>query len=52
MNSSCQEANVIPSNTLFEELNFIKLEEVTRDKDKYRHKYKSLKKDLLDVSIF
>lgn len=52
MNSSCQEANVVPSNTLFEELNFIKLEEVTRDKDKYRHKYKSLKKDILNVSIF
>ncbi|VVC44049.1 Hypothetical protein CINCED_3A008045 [Cinara cedri] len=47
MNSSCQEANIISPNTLFEELNFIKLEEVTRDKEKYRHKYKSLKKDLL-----
>lgn len=50
MNSSCLETNV-PSNTLFDELNCLKLEEVTHDKEKYRHKYKSVKKDLLNVSI-
>lgn len=49
MNSSCQG---LASNTLFDELSCIKLEEVTRDKEKYRHKYKSIKKDLLNVSIY
>lgn len=43
--------NGFSSNTLFDELSSIKLEEMTRDKEKYRHKYKSLKKDLLNVSI-
>lgn len=41
----------MPSNTLFDELSCLKLEEVTHDKEKYRHKYKSVKKDLLNVSI-
>lgn len=41
-----------PSNTLFDELNCIKLEEITHNKEKYRHKYKTVKKDLLKVSIF
>jgi hypothetical protein len=41
----------MPSNTLFDELSCLKLEEVTRDKEKYRHKYKSVKKDLINVSI-
>lgn len=49
MNSSGQEINV-PSNTLFDELSCLKLEEVTHDKEKYRHKYKSVKKDLVNVS--
>lgn len=49
MNSSCQG---LASNTLFDELNCLKLEEVTHDKEKYRHKYKSVKKDLLNVSIY
>lgn len=52
MNSSCQETNVISSNTLYDELNYVKLEEVTHDKEKYRHKYKLVKKDLLNVNIF
>jgi len=51
LNSSCKEANV-PMNTLFDELSCLKLEEVTHDKEKYRHKYKSVRKDLLNVSIF
>lgn len=49
MNSSCQG---LASNTLFDELNCLKLEEVTHDKEKYRHKYKSVKKDLLNVSFY
>jgi len=39
------------SNTLFNELSCLKLEEITHDKEKYRHKYKSMKKDLSNVSI-
>lgn len=39
------------SNTLFNELSCLKLEEITHDKEKYRHKYKSIKKDLSNVSI-
>lgn len=50
MNLSCQESNIVPSNTLFDELSCLKLEEVTHDKEKYRHKYKSTKKELLNVS--
>jgi len=52
MNSSCQGTNVASSNTLFDELSCLKLEEVTHDKEKYRHKYKSIKKDLLNVSFY
>lgn len=48
---NCHESNV-PSKTLFDELSCIKLEEVTHNKEKYRHKYKTIKKDLLKVSIF
>ncbi|XP_025408109.1 uncharacterized protein PFB0145c-like isoform X2 [Sipha flava] len=48
--SSNQETNnIMPSNTLFDELSCLKLEEVTRDKEKYRHKYKSVKKDLINI---
>jgi len=52
MNTSCQGTHTASSNTLFDELSCLKLEEVTHDKEKYRHKYKSLKKDLLSVSIY
>jgi len=51
LNSSCKEVNA-PISTLFDELNCFKLEEVTHDKEKYRHKYKSIRKDLSNVSIF
>lgn len=52
MDSNHPEDVVVPSNTLFDELSCIKLEEVTHDKEKYRHKYKSIKKELSNVSIF
>lgn len=39
------------SNTLFNELSCLKLEEITHDKERYRHKYKSMKKNLSNVSI-
>jgi len=50
-NISSQETNAVSSNTLFNELSCLKLEEITHDKEKYRHKYKSMKKDLSNVSI-
>ncbi|CAI6368867.1 unnamed protein product [Macrosiphum euphorbiae] len=50
-NISGQETNAMSSNTLFNELSCLKLEEITHDKEKYRHKYKSMKKDLSNVSI-
>ncbi|XP_016662205.1 interaptin isoform X2 [Acyrthosiphon pisum] len=50
-NISGQETNVMSSNTLFNELSCLKLEEITHDKEKYRHKYKSIKKDLSNTKI-
>ncbi|KAL5245443.1 hypothetical protein ACI65C_012853 [Semiaphis heraclei] len=50
-NISGQENNAVPSNTLFNELSCLKLEEITHDKEKYRHKYKSIKKDLSNTKM-
>ncbi|XP_027840643.2 putative leucine-rich repeat-containing protein DDB_G0290503 isoform X1 [Aphis gossypii] len=50
-NISGQEANAVPSNTLFNELSCLKLEEITHDKEKYRHKYKSIKRELSNSEI-
>ncbi|KAF0772968.1 putative leucine-rich repeat-containing protein isoform X1 [Aphis craccivora] len=50
-NISNQEANSVPSNTLFNELSCLKLEEITHDKEKYRHKYKSIKRELSNSEI-
>ncbi|XP_025202114.1 putative leucine-rich repeat-containing protein DDB_G0290503 isoform X2 [Melanaphis sacchari] len=50
-NISSQEANSMPPNTLFNELSCLKLEEITHDKEKYRHKYKSIKKELSNTEI-
>lgn len=50
-NISGQENNAMTSNTLFNELSCLKLEEITHDKEKYRHKYKSIKKDLSNTKI-
>ncbi|XP_026816306.1 putative leucine-rich repeat-containing protein DDB_G0290503 isoform X4 [Rhopalosiphum maidis] len=50
-NISGQESNSMPSNTLFNELSCLKLEEITHDKEKYRHKYKSIKKELSNTEI-
>ncbi|XP_050432035.1 putative leucine-rich repeat-containing protein DDB_G0290503 isoform X2 [Adelges cooleyi] len=44
--SKNDDANVAQSNTLFDELKCLKLEEVTRDKEKFKQKYKSTRKDL------
>jgi len=52
MELSCQGTNVASSNTLFDELCYLKLEKVTHDKEQYRQKYKSIKKDLLNVSFY
>lgn len=41
----------MPSSILFNELSCLELEEITHDKEKYRHKYKSIKKELSNVSI-
>lgn len=52
MSNSCSnEANLANSNTLFDELKCLKLEEVTKDKEKFKQKYKATKKDLINVSF-
>ncbi|KAL4131608.1 hypothetical protein QTP88_008900 [Uroleucon formosanum] len=50
-NLSSQETSAMSSNTLFNELSCLKLEEITHDKERYRHKYKSMKKNLSNTQI-
>ncbi|XP_060836163.1 paramyosin-like [Rhopalosiphum padi] len=50
-NISGQESNSMPSSILFNELSCLELEEITHDKEKYRHKYKSIKKELSNTEI-
>ncbi|XP_050542279.1 golgin subfamily B member 1-like isoform X2 [Daktulosphaira vitifoliae] len=48
-NSYSNEASLANSNTLFDELKCLKLEEVTKDKEKFKQKYKTTKRDLLNT---
>lgn len=50
-NSYSNEVNLANSNTLFDELKCLKLEEVTKDKEKFKQKYKTTKRDLINVSF-